>query len=77
MPFNAEESEENASNLDYEDDEHDAADEVSDKPKRHCEINVYETVKRYVTGEMAELEPCDILHQLELEPRKLMTNQEW
>jgi hypothetical protein len=64
---NAEESAENASELDDEDDEHDAASEVSDKPKRHCEINVYETVKGWVTGEMAELEPCDIRHELELE----------
>ncbi len=62
---NAEETAENASELDYEDDEDDAADEVSDKPKRHREINVYETIKRWVTGEMAELEPCDIRHQLE------------
>ena len=51
-----------------------AADEVSDKPKRHREINVYEPVKRWVTGEMAELEPCDIRHQLDLEARKL-TNE--
>jgi hypothetical protein len=45
--------------------EDDAANEVSNKPKRHSEINVYETVKRWVTGGMAELEPCDILHQLD------------
>ena len=69
---NAEKPAENASELDDEDDEDDVADEVSDKPKRHREINVYETVKRWVTDEMAELEPCDIRHQLELEARKLM-----
>jgi hypothetical protein len=73
--LNAEESAENASELDNEDDEDDevyAAYEVSYKQKRHLEINVYETVKRWVTGEMAELEPCDIQHQPELEARKLM-----
>ncbi len=51
---NAEEPAENASELDDEDDEDDAADEVSNKPKRHCELNVYETVNRRVTDEIAE-----------------------
>ncbi len=69
---NAEEPAENASELNDKDDEDDAADEVSYKPKRHRELNVYETVKRWVTGEMAEFEACDIQHQLELEARKLM-----
>ncbi len=68
---NAVEPAENASELDDEDDE-DAADEVSDKPKRHRELNAHETVTRWVTGEMAEFEPCHIRHQLELEARKLM-----
>ena len=62
---NAEKPAENASELDDDDDEDDAADEVSDKPKRQREINVYETDKRWVTDEMAGLEPCDIRHQLE------------
>ncbi len=57
--MNAKESAENASELDDEDD---AADKVSDKLKMHRELNVYETVKRWVTGEMAEFEPCDIRH---------------
>jgi hypothetical protein len=69
---NAEESAENASELDDKDNEDYAADEVSGKPRRHRELNVYETVKRWVTGERAEFEPCDIQHQLELEARKLM-----
>ncbi len=69
---NAEEPAENAFELDDKDDKDDAADEVSDKPKRHRELNVYETVKRRVTGEMAEFETCDIQHHLELEARKLM-----
>jgi hypothetical protein len=69
---NAKESAENASELDGKDDEGYAANEVSGKPRRHRELNVYETVKRWVTGEMAEFETCDILHQLELEARKLL-----
>ncbi len=67
-----EEPAENDPKLDDEDDEDDEADEASDKPKRHRELNVYETVKRWVTGKMAEFELCDIQHQLELEARKLM-----
>ncbi len=53
----------------HEDDE---ADKASDKPKRHSELNVFETVKRWVTGKMAEFDFCDIGHQHELEAQKLM-----
>ncbi len=56
-----EEPAENDSKLDNEDYEADEADEASDKPKRHCELNVYETIKRW-----AEFELWDIGHQLEL-----------
>ncbi len=73
---NAEEPAENDSELDNEDDEDDAADEASDKPKRHRELNVYETVKSWVTGKIAEFELGDIEHQLELETRKLMNESE-
>ncbi len=72
---NAEEPAENDSELDDEDDEDDAADEASDKPKRHRELNVYDTVKRWVTGKMAEFDPCDIQHQLELEARNTITDK--
>ncbi len=55
---NAEDPAENDSESDDEDDEDD-----QEKPKRFRELNVYETVKRWVTGERAEFEPCDIQHQ--------------
>ena len=48
---NAEEPEENDSELDHKSDEDKEAGEASDKPKRHRELKVYATVKRWVTGE--------------------------
>jgi hypothetical protein len=63
---------ENDNYLDYESDEDDEACEVGDQPKRLCELNVYETVKLWVTGKRAQFEACDSRRQLELEARKLM-----